>query len=120
MSISGASRYARGRHLLNPATQRPSVDVITGVIKANIPSRIAFQVSSLVDSRTILDGPGAEKLLGFGDMLYLPRNYSSPKRVQGCLTTDADVSRVVEYVKSHNTPNYNLDIMEHIERAETN
>lgn len=99
------------------ATQRPSVDVITGVIKANIPSRIAFQVSSLVDSRTILDGPGAEKLLGFGDMLYLPRNYSSPKRVQGCLTTDADVSRVVEYVKSHNTPNYNLDIMEHIEKG---
>ncbi len=97
------------------ATQRPSVDVITGVIKANIPSRIAFQVSSLVDSRTILDGTGAEKLLGFGDMLYLPRNYSAPKRVQGCLITDADVGRVVDYVKSRNTADYNTDILEHIE-----
>ncbi|NLB38642.1 MAG: DUF87 domain-containing protein [Clostridiales bacterium] len=97
------------------ATQRPSVDVITGVIKANIPSRIAFQVSSLVDSRTILDGSGAEKLLGFGDMLYLPRNYSAPKRVQGCLITDADVNRVVDYIKGRNKTDYNVDIMEHIE-----
>lgn len=99
------------------ATQRPSVDVITGIIKANIPSRIAFQVSSLVDSRTILDGTGAEKLLGFGDMLYLPRNYSAPKRVQGCLITDADVTRVVDYVKGRNKADYNVDIMEHIENG---
>ncbi len=99
------------------ATQRPSVDVITGVIKANIPSRIAFQVSSLVDSRTILDMPGAEKLLGHGDMLYHPRNLAAPLRVQGCFISDKDVNRVVEFVKSRNRAEYNVDIIEHIEQG---
>lgn len=100
------------------ATQRPSVDVITGVIKANIPSRIAFQVSSLVDSRTILDMPGAEKLLGFGDMLYLPRNLSAPKRVQGCFLSDREVLKVTEYVKSRNQARYRMDVIEHLEMEE--
>jgi S-DNA-T family DNA segregation ATPase FtsK/SpoIIIE len=100
------------------ATQRPSVDVITGIIKANIPSRIAFQVSSQVDSRTILDMVGAEKLLGYGDMLYMPRNYPAPARVQGCFISDKDVEAVTEYVKSRNQLNYNMDIMEYIDKAE--
>lgn len=100
------------------ATQRPSVDVITGIIKANIPSRIAFQVSSQVDSRTILDSQGAEKLLGYGDMLYFPRTLKAPKRVQGCFISDADVAAVADYVKSRNVAEYNSDIMEHIEKEE--
>lgn len=100
------------------ATQRPSVDVITGIIKANIPSRIAFQVSSQVDSRTIIDSQGAEKLLGYGDMLYLPRNLSAPKRVQGCFISDKDVGMVADYVKSRNQADYNVDIMEHIEKGD--
>lgn len=100
------------------ATQRPSVDVITGIIKANIPSRIAFQVSSQIDSRTILDSQGAEKLLGYGDMLYFPRTLKAPKRVQGCFISDADVASVADYVKSHNQTEYNSDIMEHIEKEE--
>ncbi|MGI6214795.1 MAG: DNA translocase FtsK [Christensenellales bacterium] len=97
------------------ATQRPSVNVITGVIKANIPSRIAFQVTSQVDSRTILDSVGAEKLLGYGDMLYMPRTAPAPFRVQGCFISDKDVESVTEYVKSRNQTEYNMDLMEHIE-----
>ncbi|NLA52822.1 MAG: DNA translocase FtsK [Clostridiales bacterium] len=100
------------------ATQRPSVDVITGIIKANIPSRIAFQVSSQVDSRTILDSQGAEMLLGYGDMLYFPRTLKAPKRVQGCFISDKDVGAVVDFVKRSNQTEYNLDIMEHIEKEE--
>lgn len=100
------------------ATQRPSVDVITGIIKANIPSRIAFQVSSQVDSRTILDSQGAEKLLGYGDMLYLPRMLPAPKRVQGCFISDKDVGLVTEYVKSRHQAEYNVDIMEHLEKSD--
>ncbi len=100
------------------ATQRPSVDVITGIIKANIPSRIAFQVSSQVDSRTILDAQGAEKLLGYGDMLYLPRMLSSPQRVQGCFISDKEVGQVADYVKSRNKADYNVNIMEHIEAGD--
>ena len=100
------------------ATQRPSVDVITGVIKANIPSRIAFQVSSQIDSRTILDSQGAEKLLGYGDMLYFPRTLKAPKRVQGCFISDPDVAAVADYVKGCNPTEYNMDIMEHIEKEE--
>ena len=84
------------------ATQRPSVDVITGVIKANIPSRISFQVYSAIDSRTILDTAGAEKLLGKGDMLYYPTKFPKPMRVQGAFITDGEVERVVTFIKNQN------------------
>jgi S-DNA-T family DNA segregation ATPase FtsK/SpoIIIE len=88
------------------ATQRPSVDVITGLIKANVPTRIAFQVSSKVDSRTILDQGGAEQLLGHGDMLYLPTGSPIPVRVHGAFVDDDEVHRVVESWKSLGEPNY--------------
>jgi S-DNA-T family DNA segregation ATPase FtsK/SpoIIIE len=88
------------------ATQRPSVDVITGLIKANIPTRVAFQVSSKVDSRTILDQMGAEALLGQGDMLYLPPGTGFPLRVHGAFVADQEVHRVVEYLKKHGEPRY--------------
>ncbi|NMA86555.1 MAG: DNA translocase FtsK [Tissierellia bacterium] len=97
------------------ATQRPSVDVITGIIKANIPSRISFQVSSQVDSRTILDISGAEKLLGKGDMLFFPSNYSRPIRVQGAFVSDEEVEKVVEYLKNQKLTEYNDEIIESIE-----
>lgn len=92
---------ASGVHLII-ATQRPSVNVITGIIKANIPSRIAFQVASNVDSRTIIDSSGAEKLLGKGDMLYYPSKLPKPKRAQGAFVTDQEVERVVTYIKNNN------------------
>ncbi len=88
------------------ATQRPSVDVITGLIKANIPTRIAFQVSSKVDSRTILDQSGAEALLGAGDMLYLPPGTGLPQRVHGAFVADHEVHKVVEYLKTLAKPEY--------------
>jgi len=97
---------ASGIHLML-ATQRPSVDVITGLIKANIPTRIAFQVSSRVDSRTILDQMGAEQLLGHGDMLYLPPGTALPERVHGAFVDDHEVHNVVNYLKSHSEPDYN-------------
>ncbi|MDO8437501.1 MAG: DNA translocase FtsK 4TM domain-containing protein [Nitrosomonadaceae bacterium] len=96
---------AAGVHLLL-ATQRPSVDVITGLIKANIPTRVAFQVSSKVDSRTILDQMGAEALLGQGDMLYLPPGSGYPQRVHGAFVADQEVHRVVQYLKEHGEPRY--------------
>jgi S-DNA-T family DNA segregation ATPase FtsK/SpoIIIE len=102
---------ASGIHLVL-ATQRPSVDVITGLIKANIPCRIAFQVSARVDSRTILDQMGAESLLGHGDMLYLPAGTSVPTRVHGAFVADAEVHRVVEALKRSGEPNYIEDVLE--------
>ena len=105
---------AAGMHLVI-ATQRPSVDVITGLIKANIPSRIAFAVSSQVDSRTILDSVGAEKLLGKGDMLFFPSGAPKPVRVQGAFISDDEVEKVVDFVKQNGTATYNEDILESIE-----
>jgi S-DNA-T family DNA segregation ATPase FtsK/SpoIIIE len=102
---------AAGIHLML-ATQRPSVDVITGLIKANIPTRVAFQVSSKVDSRTILDQMGAESLLGQGDMLYLPPGTGYPQRVHGAFVADAEVHKVVEYLKSRGAPQYIEGILE--------
>ena len=105
---------AAGMHLVI-ATQRPSVDVITGLIKANIPSRIAFAVSSQVDSRTILDSVGAEKLLGKGDMLYFPTGAPKPSRVQGAFVSDDEVEKIVDFIKSNGTATYSEDILESIE-----
>ena len=102
---------AAGIHLLL-ATQRPSVDVITGLIKANIPTRVSFQVSSKVDSRTILDQMGAEQLLGQGDMLYLPPGTGYPQRVHGAFVSDQEVHKVVEYLKSRGQPQYIEDVLE--------
>ncbi len=105
---------AAGMHLVI-ATQRPSVDVITGLIKANIPSRVAFAVSSQVDSRTILDTIGAEKLLGKGDMLFFPSGAPKPSRVQGAFVSDDEVEKIVDFVKSNGTATYSEDILESIE-----
>jgi S-DNA-T family DNA segregation ATPase FtsK/SpoIIIE len=107
---------AAGIHLIL-ATQRPSVDVITGLIKANIPTRMAFQVSSKIDSRTIIDQGGAEQLLGHGDMLYMPPGTSLPIRVHGAFVSDEEVHRVVEAWKLRGTPNYNDDILAGVEEA---
>ena len=105
---------AAGMHLVI-ATQRPSVDVITGLIKANVPSRIAFAVSSQVDSRTILDCVGAEKLLGKGDMLFFPSGAPKPSRVQGAFVSDDEVEKIVSFIKSNGTATYSEDILESIE-----
>jgi len=107
---------AAGIHLIL-ATQRPSVDVITGLIKANIPTRMAFQVSSKIDSRTIIDQGGAEQLLGHGDMLYMPPGTSLPIRVHGAFVSDDEVHRVVEEWKKRGTPQYNDDILAGVEEA---
>ena len=105
---------AAGMHLI-VATQRPSVDVITGLIKANIPSRIAFAVKSQIDSRTIIDTQGAEKLLGNGDMLYCPVGLSKPVRVQGCYVSDDEIERVIEFVTSQGDVKYDDAVMQEIE-----
>ena len=101
---------AAGIHLI-VATQRPTVDVITGLIKANIPSRIAFGVSSQVDSRTIIDIGGAEKLLGRGDMLYLPVGNSKPLRIQGAYISDVEVEQIVTFIKDQQSDNYQNEMI---------
>lgn len=116
-SICRLAQMARaaGMHLVI-ATQRPSVDVITGIIKANIPSRIAFAVSSQVDSRTILDMGGAEKLLGHGDMLFSPVGSQKPKRIQGCFVSDSEIESVVGFIKKSQEADYSESIAEEIEK----
>ncbi len=108
---------AAGIHLV-VATQRPSVDVITGLIKANIPSRIAFKVSSFTDSRTILDKMGAEQLLGWGDMLYMPTGEFTPIRLQGCFMSDSEVNRVTDFIRENSEPDYDPDVMDQLEQLE--
>ena len=105
---------AAGIHMV-VATQRPTVDVITGLIKANVPSRIAFAVSSSIDSRTILDQNGAEKLLGRGDMFYFPTGASAPIRVQGCFLSDAETERVVNYIAQHSHVDFDPNVIEAME-----
>ena len=114
-SICRLAQMARaaGMHLII-ATQRPSVDVITGVIKANIPSRLAFAVSSGIDSRTILDMTGAEKLLGKGDMLFYPQGMSKPVRIQGAFLSDKEVESIVQFVKTDNTKQYDKEMIDKI------
>jgi S-DNA-T family DNA segregation ATPase FtsK/SpoIIIE len=117
MAIARITQMARaaGIHCI-VATQRPSVDVITGVIKANIPARIAFQVAARVDSRTILDGMGADKLLGKGDMLYLPPGSAKLIRVQGALITDAELQSIVDFIAKQGKPSYELEIHRQLQR----
>jgi len=116
-AIVRLSQMARavGLHLI-VATQRPSVDVITGLIKANITSRIAFQTASSIDSRTILDTSGAEKLLGSGDMLYLPQDMSKPKRIQGVYISEDEVKRITDYLKNHGSVEYEREVLKEQKR----
>ena len=117
MAIARITQMARaaGIHCI-VATQRPSVDVITGVIKANIPARIAFQVASRVDSRTILDAMGADKLLGKGDMLYLPPGSAKLIRAQGALVTDQEIQSIVDFIAKQGKPSYELDIHQELSK----
>jgi S-DNA-T family DNA segregation ATPase FtsK/SpoIIIE len=119
-AICRLAQLARGAgmHLI-VATQRPSVDVITGLIKANIPSRIAFMVSSQIDSRTIIDMPGAEKLVGNGDMLFKPQDLNKPKRIQAPFISDSEVNNIIDHVKSQmeGAVEYSGEVMDHIERG---
>ncbi len=116
-SIQRLAQMARaaGMHLV-VATQRPSVDVITGVIKANIPSRIALTVKSYVDSKIIIDTAGAEKLMGNGDMLYYPVGVPKPVRIQGCYLSDGEIEKVVDFIKGNNATNYSDEVQQEIER----
>lgn len=115
-SICRLAQMARaaGMHLII-ATQRPTTDIITGLIKANIPSRIALSVMSQVDSRTILDTQGAEKLLGYGDMLYYPNGMQKPLRVQGCLCSTKEIEKVVDYIKKESNSEYDTEIIQAVE-----
>jgi S-DNA-T family DNA segregation ATPase FtsK/SpoIIIE len=107
---------AAGMHMVI-ATQRPSVDVITGLIKGNIPSRLALTVASGVDSRTILDGVGAEKLLGYGDMLFMPVGQAKPLRVQGCYVSNQEIERVIDFLKNGGQEQeYDQQVIEEIEK----
>ncbi|MEG0110582.1 MAG: DNA translocase FtsK, partial [Oscillospiraceae bacterium] len=106
---------ASGMHLVI-ATQRPSADVITGLMKANIPSRIAFAVSSQIDSRTILDAGGAEKLLGMGDMLFLPVGASKPIRIQGTYVRDEEISDILSFIKKHGEADYSNEMIQEMEK----
>jgi S-DNA-T family DNA segregation ATPase FtsK/SpoIIIE len=121
MAIARITQMARaaGIHCI-VATQRPSVDVITGVIKANIPARIAFQVASRVDSRTILDAMGADKLLGKGDMLYLPPGSAKLNRAQGALITDQELQTIVEFIARQGKPSYEMEIHQQLAKASAN
>ena len=118
-SIARLAQLARaaGIHLV-VATQRPSVDVITGLIKANFPSRMSFKVSQKVDSRTILDQLGAERLLGLGDMLFLPPGASHLSRIHGAYVSDEEVQKVVDFIKKQSAPRYDETMMEALENAE--
>ena len=107
---------AAGVHLII-ATQRPSADVITGLMKANIPSRIAFAVSSALESRIILDNSGAEKLIGMGDMLYAPIGCGKPQRIQGAFVSDEERDQIVSFIKEKAAPQYSEDVMAQIEKA---
>ncbi|MDU2898845.1 MAG: DNA translocase FtsK, partial [Finegoldia magna] len=109
---------ACGIHLII-ATQRPTVDVITGTIKANVPSRISFAVSSQIDSRTILDQSGAEKLIGRGDMLFFPSSMAKPSRIQGAFISDEEVDNVVKFLINKNETNYKEEIIEDIDKSES-
>jgi S-DNA-T family DNA segregation ATPase FtsK/SpoIIIE len=117
MAIARITQMARaaGIHCI-VATQRPSVDVITGVIKANIPARIAFQVAAKVDSRTILDAMGADKLLGKGDMLYLPPGSAKLIRAQGALITDQEIQSIVDFIAKQGKPNYDMEISQQLSK----
>jgi S-DNA-T family DNA segregation ATPase FtsK/SpoIIIE len=118
-SITRLAQMARavGIHLIL-ATQRPSVDVLTGIIKANFPARISFQVSSKVDSRTILDTIGAEHLLGMGDMLFLPPGSSKQKRIHGALVSPAEIKRIVDFLRNQGKPVYDESILEEKKASE--
>jgi S-DNA-T family DNA segregation ATPase FtsK/SpoIIIE len=109
---------AAGMHLIL-ATQRPSVDVLTGLIKANFPTRMSFKVSSKIDSRTILDGSGAEHLLGAGDMLFMPPGTSKLQRIHGAYISEKDTERVVSFLKEQQTASYDKAILEIAEEPET-
>ena len=106
---------AAGMHLII-ATQRPSADVLTGLMKSNIPSRIAFAVASQIESRIILDQGGAEKLIGKGDMLFYPLGLPKPHRVQGCYLSSAEIADVIDFVQHSGSAEYSSEIMEHMER----
>jgi S-DNA-T family DNA segregation ATPase FtsK/SpoIIIE len=118
MAIARITQMARaaGIHCI-VATQRPSVDVITGVIKANIPARIAFQVAAKVDSRTILDAMGADKLLGKGDMLYLPPGSAKLIRAQGALITDQELQGLVDFIAKQGKPSYEMEIHQQLQKT---